>query len=338
FDPETAGLGTHTVSYVYEGMDAPGTNAPGCWSAVEYEIEVKANLDIAGTVTDVSCNGAGNGAISIVITPDDLDPVGAYSYMWSNGETTQNISGLSGGNYSVTVSHPEACAQQTATFFVEEPALLIAEITSFSDVSCNGASDGSATVNATGGTTAYTYAWPSSAGGQTTATATGLSGGSYEVTVTDANGCTATATATIGEPASLDITTTPAVLTDPTCNGGLDGSIDITVAGGTSPYSYAWSSGDNVEDPSMLGAGTYEVTVTDANGCVIVGGTYELTEPAEVVLTVVSVVDADCGASTGEVTLGSDTGGNITVDGTTQAVGAGGQVTFMGLAAGLYTA
>ena len=138
FDPAAAGLGTHTVSYVYKGMDAPGTVAPGCWSAVEYELEVKANLDIAGTVSDVSCNGAADGSISITVTPDDLDPVPAYTYLWSNGETTQNISGLSGGNYSVTVSHPEACAQQTAFFFVEEPTELIAEIISSSDVSCNG--------------------------------------------------------------------------------------------------------------------------------------------------------------------------------------------------------
>ena len=339
FDPAAAGLGTHTVSYVYKGMDAPGTAAPGCWSAVEYELEVKANLDIAGTVSDVSCNGAADGSISITVTPDDLDPVSAYTYLWSNGATTQNISGLSGGNYSVTVSHPEACAQQTASFFLDEPTELIAEITSSSDVSCNGGMDGSATVNATGGTTDYTYAWPVSASSQTTATATGLSAGTYEVTVTDANLCTATAEVTIVEPMdALDITTTPADLMNPTCNGGTDGSIDITVLGGTAPYTYAWSNGDNVEDPSTLGAGTYEVTVTDANGCTIVGGTYELTEPDAAVLTVVSVVDADCGASTGEVTIGSDTAGDITVDGTTQTVGAGGQVTFTGLAAGLYTA
>ena len=195
-----------------------------------------------------------------------------------------------------------------------------------------------ATVSATGGTTDYDYAWPVQHG-QTTATATGLAAGTYEVTVTDDNDCTTTAEVTIAEPAeALDITTTPADLTNPTCNGGTDGSIDITVLGGTAPYTYAWSSGDNVEDPSMLGAGTYDVTVTDANGCTIVGGTYELTEPAQAVLTVISVVDTDCGASEGEVTIGSDTAGDITVDGTTQAVGAGGDVTFTGLAAGLYTA
>ncbi|HMA78804.1 MAG TPA: SprB repeat-containing protein, partial [Candidatus Paceibacterota bacterium] len=310
-------------------------DANGCEAEISFVINNSgSDLEATAAVTNVSCAGVSDGSVTITATGG----VGTLTYELLNTGASNNtgaFSDLAAGSYTVLISDENNCSF-AVDFDIDEPTLLIASIISSVDVDCNGASNGSATVSATGGTTAYSYAWPD---GQTTATATGLSGGSYEVTVTDANDCTATATATIGEPAAgLDITTTAAILTNPTCNGGMDGSIDITVLGGTSPYTYAWSSGDNVEDPSMLGAGTYEVTVTDANGCMIVGGVYELTEPAEVVLTVVSVVDTDCGASDGEVTIGSDTAGDITVDGTTQAVGAGGQVTFMGLAAGLYTA
>ena len=307
----------------------------GCTAEVSFVISnAGSDLEASATVTDVECNGESNGEVTI----SAMGGVGTLTYeLLNTGDTNTDggFTGLAAGSYTVLVSDENNCSF-AVDFDVDQPTLLIASIISSSDVSCNGANDGTATVSATGGTTGYSYAWPD---GQDTATAIGLSGGTYEVTVTDENDCTATAEVTIAEPAAaLDITTTPATLMNPTCNGGTDGSIDITVLGGTAPYTYAWSSGDNVEDPSTLEAGTYEVTVTDANGCTIVGGTYELTEPAEAVLTVVSVVDADCGASTGEVTIGSDIAGSITVDGTTQPVGAGGQVTFTGLAAGLYTA
>ncbi|RXG20255.1 beta strand repeat-containing protein, partial [Leeuwenhoekiella aequorea] len=128
-------------------------------------------------------------------------------------------------------------------------------------VSCNGGSDASIDLAVVGGTASYTYLWSN---GATTEDLSGLTAGTYDVTVTDANGCTATASIQVNEPTIL---TASGVATAVSCNGGSDASIDLAVVGGTTSYTYLWSNGATTEDLSGLTAGTYDVTVTDANGC-----------------------------------------------------------------------
>ncbi|MEM7038492.1 MAG: hypothetical protein AAF570_16020, partial [Bacteroidota bacterium] len=132
-------------------------------------------------------------------------------------------------------------------------------------VTCNGGSDGTATVTPSGGTPGYTYAWTPSGGNG--ATATNLSAGLYSVVVTDNNGCTDTIDVTIMEPAPLALT--PFQM-NATCAFMCDGSVGVTVGGGTGPYSYQWDTPNMDQTPSVqnLCGGTYNVTVTDANGCV----------------------------------------------------------------------
>ena len=247
------------------------------------------------------CNGDTDGSATV----EGSGGSGSYTYEWSTSpvQTGSTATGLAAGQYTVTVTETGVAGCEAVAYIeITEPTDLISEIISSSDVSCFGAGDGTALVNATGGTTPYGYEWSD---GQTTAMASNLAPGSYDVTVTDDNDCTSVSVVEIDGPAApLDITTTPAVITDVSCNGGSDGSIDITVTGGTAPYTYAWSSGDNIEDPSTLSAGTYEVTVTDANGCTIVGGTYEIDEPTEVTASAVVDSDPDCeGNTTGEATV-----------------------------------
>ena len=152
----------------------------------------------------------------------------------------------------------------TASATVNEPTSLTASATG-NPASCNGVCDGDATVTPAGGTTNYTYNWDDGAF-QTTATATGLCAGTYNVTVTDANGCTATASFTVTEPTALTASTTgnPA-----SCNGGCDGDATVTPAGGTTSYTYLWDDGSAQTNATATGLcdGTYNVTVTDANGC-----------------------------------------------------------------------
>ena len=194
---------------------------------------------------------------------------------------------------------------------------------------------GSAIVNGAGGTTGYSYSvisGPNSPGVNGNVIS-GMIAGTYIVQVKDANGCTATLPVIITQPnGALNITTVPAQLTNPLCNGGATGSIHTTISGGIPPYAYVWSNGTNSADPTGLLAGSYTVTVTDANGCTISGGPYVLTNPAAVTLTATSIVSTTCGASTGSVVLTSSDGSSITLGGVTKPSGS----LFPGLIAGYY--
>lgn len=133
---------------------------------------------------------------------------------------------------------------------------------STNNVNCNGGNNGSATANPSGGTPPYTYAWSN---GSNTQSISGLTAGTYTVTVTDADNCVETQNAIISQPAAINLSTT---VINESFPGNGDGAIDLTVAGGSSPYSYAWSNGANTQDINGLIAATYTVTVTDNNGCV----------------------------------------------------------------------
>ncbi|MBR9922602.1 MAG: HYR domain-containing protein, partial [Bacteroidetes bacterium] len=277
------------------------------------------------TSTDVSCNGGTDGEATAI----GSGGTAPYTYEWSDGQMTATATGLPSGEYTVTVTDANGC---TATDVVQinEPGLLIAEIVDPTDVSCNGGTDGEATVNATGGTTDYTYEWSD---GQMTATATSLSAGTYTVTVTDANDCEATASVTISEPTLL--TASAATDTDVSCFGGSDGSATASGSGGTSPYTYLWSNGSTDQTATDLSAGTYDVTITDANGCEATASA-TITEPATAVsVSIINVVNPDCEGTT---------------DGSAEAVGANGTAPYTyawsdgqttaiatGLTAGTYT-
>ena len=325
----------------FPGLQAGWYNASfkavsGCIATVSFEI-TNSNSDLAVSVThhkDVSCNGGNDGEIEVSAT----DGSGTYSYYLVDGgnivSTIANTTGsfstsnLVMGEYSVRVEDSNGCTY-TVSFDIEEPTRLVAEISNYEDVSCNGATDGAATVNAAGGTTPYSYLWSN---GQTTAVATGLVAGNYTVTVTDANNCTTTTSVAIGQPASALFVSTDQV-ENPTCNGETDGSISITVSGGTAPYSYSWSNGYNAQDPAGLAAGTYTVIVTDANGCTATES-YTLTEPAALSLGYSNIVNTSCNAAVGAVTLTGSEAGTVVLNGVSLASPA----TFTGLAAGYYTA
>ena len=129
------------------------------------------------------------------------------------------------------------------------------------DATCN-VSNGSASVTPLGGTLPFIYDWST---GQTGPSALGLSAGSYDVSITDANSCTFIIPFLIDDNGTLNPTT---IVINETCSPGNDGSINLTITGGTVPYSFSWSTGQTVQDPTGLSAGNYVVTVVDANNCV----------------------------------------------------------------------
>jgi len=162
------------------------TDANGCTDTTTVTITEPPVLVATGVATDVSCNGGSDGSIDISVT-GGIQP---YSYSWSNGAPTQDLTGLTSGTYSLVVTDNNGCTAGTSVN-VLEPSVLSGTLTSTA-VTSFGANDGTATIAPSGGTAGYTYVWDAAAGGQTTQTATGLSAGTYNVTITDANGCTFT--------------------------------------------------------------------------------------------------------------------------------------------------
>jgi gliding motility-associated-like protein len=224
----------------------------------------------------------------------------AYTYKWSNGQTSSCATNLSAGTYSVLVTDANGCKDSLKAITITQPPALTATITNIVNIKCNSGATGSITVTAGGGTPGYTYSWSPS--GLTSSTATGLTAGCYTVTVTDANGCNVTASACISQPAAIRDSLVS--LTNVKCFGGKTGSITIGIKGGTPAYTYLWSPGGETTDPATnLGAGTYTLTITDKNGCTAtISAT--ITQPTQLTATITSQVNVDChGNNTGSATV-----------------------------------
>ncbi len=214
---------------------------------------------ITSTQTNVLCNGDATGAINISATGGTYP----YTYNWGSGITTEDRTGLTAGTYSVTVTDANGISV-TETITITQPNVLTSSITSQTNVTCYGGSNGSATIGVGGGTPGYTYSWAPSGG--TSASITGRAAGTYTCTITDANGCTKTQSVTITEPDAL--TSSIISQTDVSCNGGSDGSATIIAGGGASGYTYSWyPSGGTSATITGRTAGTYTCTITDDNGC-----------------------------------------------------------------------
>jgi hypothetical protein len=210
----------------------------------------------SGSINHVNCNGASTGGISITVSGGVIP----YTYLWSNGVTTQNLSSISAGNYTVTATDNNNC-KKSATFTVNENTVINPVLT-VSNISCNGACNGSISSSVSGGVSPYTYQWST---GATTANIGSLCPGTYSVTVTDNKNCSVSKSEIITQPALL---TSSVSKTDVNCNAQCNGTATATGSGGTSPYTYTWSNNGNSSSISGLCAGTYTVTITDANNCI----------------------------------------------------------------------
>ena len=213
------------------------------------------NID-TNLITPESAFG-NDGAIDVNVTGGTTP----YSNLWSTLDTSQDISGLATGNYSLTVTDANGCMDSLSFFVPNAAASLTASTTVINNASCFNTCDGEAKVIAAGGATPYTYKWSNS---QTDTLANGLCFGNFFVTVYDATNDSAIASGNIAQPSVL-IADTVSVTSE--TSAGNDGAIDATVSGGTSPYSYAWSNGDTMQDIFGLTTGNYSLTVTDANNC-----------------------------------------------------------------------
>ena len=325
------------------------TDLNGCAKTTNLTITEPSAITATTAVTvPIACNG--NATASAQATANG--GLGApYNFVWNTtpAQSAQTATGLAAGIYTVTVTDINNCPQ-TSTITITEPSAvsISAAVTSNyngAQVSCNGANDGTAMATPTGGTAAYSYTW-STAPVQNTASATGLAAGTYQVTVTDANGCTISTSITVTEPAA--VTLTAAVTSnyngaEVSCNGASDGTAMATPTGGTPTFSYNWSTApaQTAQTATGLSAGTYSVTATDLNGCNQIQSV-TLTEPSAITLTAAVTsnyngVPLSCnGASdgTGLATANGGTGALAYVWSTTPAQST---ATATGLSAGVYT-
>jgi len=299
----TAGGGTGTIGFVWSngattatitGLTADtytvtATDANGCTDTESTIISAAGAITIAFATDSVDCNGGSDGEATANVTGAS----GTISYAWSNSGSSQTITGLTAGNYTVTITDGNGCtATNDTTIF--QPATGVGVAVGGTNVNCNAGNDGVAGALASGGTPGYTYAWSN---GGSTDTITGLTAGVYRVTATDANGCTAVDSVTLTQPGLLFAGIGGIV--QPTCNSSADGSLQSSGFGGTPGYTFLWNTGATTANITGLTGGNYTVTVTDANGCTD-SGIQALSAPNAMVLTSDTAGESCNGAADGE--------------------------------------
>ena len=227
-------------------------------------------------------------------------------YSWApSGGTTTSASSLGAGTYTCTVTDNKGCSASQTISIAQPAAALSTTSGAITNINCHGNSTGAASINASGGTAAYTYSWTPSGG--TTTSASGLSAGNYTCTVTDNKGCTSAQTFSITQPTAA-LNTASSGSANILCKGGNNGSASVTVSGGTAVYTYSWTpSGGTTSTASGLTAGSYTCSVTDSKGCTA-SQIFSLTEPAAAISITPSSTTSGCSVSTGSATA-SVTGG-----------------------------
>jgi gliding motility-associated-like protein len=242
-------VGTSVVTF--EATDINGNK-----SQCSFNVVIHPEPSVSISATDISCNGHNNGSADLTM----LTGSAPFTYSWSNGQTTEDLANISAGAYSVFVTDAFGCTA-SAQVSIKEPIA----ITLFADieqVACHNGITGSIDLSVSGGDGNYSYIWSD---GQQTQDADSLAAGNYMVIVTDGKGCAASLSTAVYQPDTLllEMNAFPA-----TC-AAADGSIQGSASGGTPPYEYSWSNGQSGSTLNNATAGSYTLSVTDANGCMV---------------------------------------------------------------------
>ncbi len=277
--------GTYTVTV---------TDINGCSKISSTTITSTSSLIASTYTTDVACFGQYTG--SIILTT--LGGTAPLYFVWNNGATTQNISNLTTGNYTVTITDANGCTA-TTTGSISQPTTELTCTLSKTDILCKGSATGNISSSVSGGTSPYTYLWNN---GTTTSDLSGQVAGTYTLTVTDSHNCSTSSSIIINQTLSaISITTT--AITDVKCYGDLTGNITNVITGGVAPYSYLWNSGETTASLNNIGAGTYTITATDANGC-SKSSTITVNQPAAALVATANSTNINCsGNQTGMVEI-----------------------------------
>lgn len=287
----SGGQTTQNLSNVLAGnYSLTVTGANGCTASASADVNnVNPAINISAVpVANTTCNG-GNGSINLTATP------GPYTYVWSNGQTNQDLTGLTPGDYTVTVSGGGTCTAE-ATFNVPDNPNLPMPTATATQTSCD-FSNASINGSVSGGVAPYTYVWSN---GATTEDLSNIPTGTYGLTVTGANGCTNILSIDVTNN-NPPITVTATALPNTVCNATPNGSINVSVApNGT--YTYTWATGETTQDLSGLAPGSYTVTVSAGGTCTEVATFDVPANPNEPDITPV-VINTSCDFSNGSINI-----------------------------------
>ena len=299
--PNGAPYGTYTAVWTTYEVDSLG-NILGAGplspaNSVSLQLVDCSNFSASSASTPPTCTGGNDGTALLSINNGS----GNYSYLWSNGQTTNPINNLSAGTYGVLVTDLNSNCTDSISVIVNPPTPLSATLIG-TNVSCNGGNDGALIATATGGSGAYNFDWANPLSGNSN-TQNNVGAGTYSVTITDlACGDQATPLPVIiTEPSPLSYTWS---YTDNTsCTNSCNGTFEMSLSGGTTPYSYSWTNcSSNCSDSvkTDLCAGTYTITGTDANSCISFSETVTIIDAPLTPTACISGSDATCnGASDG---------------------------------------
>jgi hypothetical protein len=283
----------NTVFYRWVGSNG-GTYAASGYSFVVNPI-FKSCVAYNQTVTTTAAScGANDGAASIATTGG----TGTVNFLWSNGATTANISGLGAGQYPCTLTDINGCP---ATVSVIIPSLSNLTVTATTqNITCGGQATGNISLNASQGVVPYTYNWTGNL--NTTPTLSNIPAGTYECTVTDATGCIVIVSNTLTELSNISAAANG---TEVLCNSAQTGNLEISATSGVAPYTYQWTGTSNTSTyVTSVGPGTYTCVVTDALGC------------TDTVVTVLAVTDLAATASASNPLCAGSGTGSVTVTAT----------------------
>jgi gliding motility-associated-like protein len=291
--------GSYQAGNVFTGLPA-GTyyilvrDAGSCIASQQVIITAPPAFQITESITNMMCGTPGSASVSV---QGGTPP---YNYAWSHDplNTTFSASNLTSGTYYVTITDQNGCTAVEDLIVAPGGGQGIASIVSLNNVTCNGYSDGSTSVQLDNGVPPYSYSWSHNPL-LNTATVNNLSAGVYYVTISDSYGCSAVLPINISEPGAI---TTNITSQDITCYEANNGYISIVPQGGTQPYAYVWNSGHTTSVLTGLQEGDYSVTITDNNGCTQTATT-DITEPPQIIVTSDIIHPACYGENNGSISV-----------------------------------
>ncbi|MEM6317342.1 MAG: PKD domain-containing protein [Bacteroidota bacterium] len=269
------GTGTYEVT---------ATDSMGCFTVASAETIATSSVNFALTKTNVTCEGAANGTITLTADSSASD----LTIRWNTGDSTAMLTNLAVGEYTATVSDTLGCSTMASIEIIADSSLQIS--LTGNDIDCVGDADGRVTASVIGfnGNDGLTFVWNT---GDSTATISNLMPGDYQVTVTDTTGCFGTAGVTLAAADSINITL---VVANPTCEDTTGtGAILAGATGGSGSFTFDWSNGDSTNSINQLLAGTYILTVTDSLGCTQTDSA-TLVNPPSLTISATTDQDATC--------------------------------------------